>query len=352
MNESTAKRPVIAVENLVKHFDMRRSWFQRDVVSVHAVDGISFEIVAGSTLALVGESGCGKSTTARLILQLEQPDSGRILLDGEPITRPTPEFRQNIQMVFQDPYASLTPHFRIESILREPLIVHRICARNEMRGRIASALEAVGLPQDVMSRYPHELSGGQRQRVGIARAISVEPKLIVCDEPVSALDVSIRSQIINLLLDLQQSRDLAFLFISHDLDLVAHVSDSVAVMYLGKIVERGPTEAFFAGPKHPYSRALLDSSLAPDPHQRIKLAPLQGEIASWTDLPSGCRFRPRCTFAIDKCAEIEPPLRSMGAGHFSACHRAEELVQLPDSVAKSADAVTTKSTTTNENTGA
>ncbi|MHA1548621.1 MAG: ABC transporter ATP-binding protein, partial [Alphaproteobacteria bacterium] len=312
MTDPAAARPVIAVKNLVKHFEMRRSWFQREVLSVHAVDGVSFAIAAGSTLALVGESGCGKSTTAKLILQLEQPDSGEILLDGEPITRPTPELRQSVQMVFQDPYASLTPHFRVESILREPLVVHRICPRREMRGRIASALEAVGLPQDVMSRYPHELSGGQRQRVGIARAISIEPKLIVCDEPVSALDVSIRSQIINLLLDLQHARNLAFLFISHDLDLVAHVSDSVAVMYLGKIVEHGPTEAFFAAPKHPYSRALLDSSLAPDPHQRIKSVPLQDEIASPTDLPSGCRFRPRCPFSIDKCAEIEPPLRLAG----------------------------------------
>jgi oligopeptide/dipeptide ABC transporter ATP-binding protein len=351
MSKSGSGHPVIAVENLVKHFDMRRSWFQRDRISVRAVDGISFEIAAGSTLALVGESGCGKSTTAKLILQLEQPDSGQIHMDGEPITKPTPELRQNVQMVFQDPYASLTPHFRIESILREPLVVHRICPRKEMRGRVASALEAVGLPQDVMSRYPHELSGGQRQRVGIARAISIEPKLIVCDEPVSALDVSIRSQIINLLLDLQLSRNLAFLFISHDLDLVAHVSDNVAVMYLGKIVEQGPTEAFFAGPKHPYSQALLASSLTPDPHQRIKLAPLQGEVASPTDLPTGCRFCPRCPFAINKCAEIEPPLRSMGAGHLTACHRAEELSQLPGTAAQMTEAATSKSTATN-NTGA
>ncbi|MCP4381000.1 MAG: ABC transporter ATP-binding protein, partial [Hyphomicrobiales bacterium] len=341
MSDSAASRPVIAVENLVKHFELRRSWFQRDVASVHAVDDISFAIAAGSTLALVGESGCGKSTTARLILQLERPDSGTIILDGQPVTRATPELRQNVQMIFQDPYASLTPHFRVESILREPLMVHRICARNQMRTRIASALEAVGLSQDVMSRYPHELSGGQRQRVGIARAISIEPKLIVCDEPVSALDVSIRSQIINLLLDLQQSRNLAFLFISHDLDLVAHVSDSVAVMYLGKIVERAPTEAFFAGPKHPYSRALLDSSLTPDPRRRIRHAPLQGEVASPTDLPTGCRFRPRCPFAIDKCAEVEPPLRSMGAGHFSACHRAEELLLRPESAGESAAAAVT-----------
>jgi len=328
MNTATVQ-PVIAVKDLVKHFDMRRSWFQRETVSVRAVDGISFEIEAGSTLALVGESGCGKSTTAKLILQLEQPDSGQVLLDGEPVITATPRLRQNIQMVFQDPYASLTPHFKIQSILREPLAIHRICRRSEMPERIAEAIDAVGLPPDVMPRYPHELSGGQRQRVGIARALAVKPRLIVCDEPVSALDVSIRSQIINLLLDLQQSHDLAYLFISHDLDLVAHVSDVVAVMYLGKIVEQAPTGTFFADPKHPYSKALLASSPVPDPHRRIPFAPLRGEIASPTDLPSGCRFRTRCPLAIDKCAEVEPPLRSVGADHLSACHRAEEVGRSP-----------------------
>ena len=324
---AAAERPVIAVKNLVRHFAMRRSWLQREVVRVHAVDGISFEIAAGSTLALVGESGCGKSTTARLILQLEKPDSGQILLDGEPVTKPTPRLRQNVQMVFQDPYASLTPHFKIRSTLREPLTIHRVCKPSEMQDRIVDAIAAVGLPMDIMRRYPHELSGGQRQRVGIARAISVKPRLIVCDEPVSALDVSIRSQIINLLLDLQKSRGLAYLFISHDLDLVAHVSDFVAVMYLGKIVEQAPTGNFFAGPRHPYSKALLASQLFPDPHRRIQFAPLKGEIASPADMPSGCRFRTRCPLAIDKCTDIEPLLRLVGASHLSACHRAEELGQ-------------------------
>ncbi len=324
---ATPGNPVIAVKNLVKHFAMRRSWSQRAAVSVRAVDGISFEIAAGSTLALVGESGCGKSTTAKLILQLERPDSGQVLLDGEPITKPTPRLRQHIQMVFQDPYASLTPHFKIRSILREPLAIHRVCRRREMRDRVAAALDDVGLTAEVMPRYPHELSGGQRQRVGIARALAVKPRLIVCDEPVSALDVSIRSQIINLLLDLQESQGLAYLFISHDLDLVAHISDVVAVMYLGKIVEQAPTEVFFAGPKHPYSQALLASSPVPDPHRRVQFAPLRGEIASPTDLPSGCRFRTRCPLAIDKCADTEPPLRTVGADHLSACHRADELNQ-------------------------
>ena len=324
---AAAEPPVIAVRNLVRHFAMRRSRLQREVVRIRAVDGISFEIAPRSTLALVGESGCGKSTTARLILQLERPDSGQIFLDGEPVTKPTPRLRQDVQMVFQDPYASLTPHFKIRSILREPLTIHRVCKPSDMQDRIVDALAAVGLAADIMPRYPHELSGGQRQRVGIARAISVRPRLIVCDEPVSALDVSIRSQIINLLLDLQKSHGLAYLFISHDLDLVAHVSDTVAVMYLGKIVEHAPTGAFFSGPRHPYSKALLASSPIPDPHRRIQFAPLRGEIANPTDLPSGCRFRTRCPLAIDKCAEIEPPLRAVDADRQSACHRAEELEQ-------------------------
>ncbi len=321
-----ADAPVIAVKNLAKRFKLRQSWLKRDKLVVRAVDDVSFEIAAGSTMALVGESGCGKSTTAKLILQLVKPDSGEIYLNGEPVSEATPQLRQKVQMVFQDPYASLTPHFRIESILREPLVVHRICPPNEMRDRIGASITAVGLPVDVMSRYPHELSGGQRQRIGIARAISVNPELIICDEPVSALDVSIRSQIINLLLDLQQSHNLAFLFISHDLDLVAHVSDFVAVMYLGKIVEQAATEKFFAGPRHPYSRALLASSLVPDPKKRIQFAPLSGEVASPTELPTGCSFRTRCPLAIDKCARVEPPLQAIGEGHLSACHRAGELV--------------------------
>jgi len=324
-----ATKPILAVKDLVKHFTLRGSWPAGSTRVVPAVDGISFELPATRTLGLVGESGCGKSTTAKLVLQLEEPDSGEIRIDGELATRAgrsaTKRLRRKAQMVFQDPYASLTPHLRIGSILREPFLVHRICARNEIAQRVAALLVAVGLHPDVAQRFPHELSGGQRQRVGIARAIAIEPQLVICDEPVSALDVSIRSQIINLLLDLQESRGLAYLFISHDLDLVEHVSDAVAVMYLGRIVEQASTAMFFAGPRHPYSRALLASSPVPDPHRRAKPA-IAGEVPRATELSSGCRFRNRCPFAVPRCSEADPVLRPIGNGHLVACHRAEEIV--------------------------
>jgi peptide/nickel transport system ATP-binding protein/oligopeptide transport system ATP-binding protein len=324
---SAAGAPLLSVTGLVKHFALRRNWLGRSTGVVPAVDGISFKVFPRTTLALVGESGCGKSTTARLVMQLEKADAGEISLDGESITTSgnLKRLRRKAQMVFQDPYASLTPHLRIGSILREPLVVHRLCSGREIGDRVVASLAAVGLQPDVASRYPHELSGGQRQRVGIARAIAVEPRLIVCDEPVSALDVSIRSQIINLLLDLQRSQSLAYLFISHDLGLVEHIADFVAVMYLGKIVEQAPRHLFFAGPKHPYSQALLASSPVPDPRQRRRFAVPKGEVAISTDLPSGCRFRTRCPLAIARCAEGEPPLRLVGADHLSACYRAEEL---------------------------
>jgi len=267
MNGAVAS-PVLEVRDLVKHFSLRGSWFKRGRATVRAVDGVSLKIEAGSTTALVGESGCGKSTMARLILQLLQPDSGQILLDDTAVIEASATFRSSVQMIFQDPYSSLTPHLTIESLLREPLAIHDICPSAEMRDHLRELVAAVGLSDDILPRYPHELSGGQRQRIGIARAISVDPKLVVCDEPVSALDVSIRSQIINLLLELQQRRNLSYLFISHDLDLVDHVSDTVAVMYRGKIVEQAPTARFFAGPEHPYSRALLSSSLVADPRKR------------------------------------------------------------------------------------
>ena len=275
--------PVLEVRDLVKHFSLRRSWFRPGSATVRAVDGVSLKIEAGSTTALVGESGCGKSTIARLILQLLQPDSGEILLHDTPVVKASATFRRSVQMIFQDPYSSLTPHLTIESTLREPLAIHNICQSAEMRDHLLELVAAVGLSDDVLSRYPHELSGGQRQRIGIARAISVNPKLVVCDEPVSALDVSIRSQIINLLLELQQRRNLSYLFISHDLDLVDHVSDTVAVMYRGKIVEQAPTARFFAGPEHPYSRALLSSSLVPDPRKRKVSAASRGDATGAGD---------------------------------------------------------------------
>ena len=278
-----SESPVLEVRDLVKHFSLRRSWFRRGKASVRAVDGVSLKIEAGSTTALVGESGCGKSTIARLILQLLRPDSGEILLHDTPVVKASAAFRRSVQMIFQDPYSSLTPHLTIEALLREPLAIHDICPPAEMRDRLQELVAAVGLPGEILSRYPHELSGGQRQRIGIARAISVDPKLVVCDEPVSALDVSVRSQIVNLLLDLQRRRNLSYLFVSHDLDLVDHVSDTVAVMQSGKIVEQAPTARFFAGPEHPYSRTLLSSSLVPDPRKRKVFAATRGEVAGAGD---------------------------------------------------------------------
>ncbi len=321
----TTAAPLLEVRDLVKHYVLRPSLLGPPRGSVRAVEGVSLAVEAGTTLAIVGESGCGKSTTAKLILQLEPPDGGQILIAGRPVAGAGPELRRTVQMIFQDPYASLTPHFTVRATLREPLVVHRICPRREVDARIAAMLEAVGLHPEIMRRYPHELSGGQRQRVAIARALAVEPRLIVCDEPVSALDVSIRSQIINLLLQLQKDRGLTYLFISHDLDLVAHISDTVAVMYLGRIVELADADRLFAAPLHPYTRALLASSPVPDPHRRLQAAPLRGEVASITEPPSGCPFRSRCPLAIDRCAAVAPLLREIVTGHRSACHRAEEL---------------------------
>jgi len=323
---------VLSVTELVKHYTMRGGWLGQSGRTVPAVDGVSFDIEAGSTMALVGESGCGKSTTAKLVLQLEKPDSGDIKLFGKPIVfgrrNDRKLLRRTVQIVFQDPHASLTPHLRINTMLREPFKVHKICASSQIDARVTEALEAVGLTADIGERYPHELSGGQRQRIGIARAIAVNPQLLVCDEPVSALDVSIRSQIINLLLDLQKHRGFAYLFISHDLGLVEHISDTVAVMYLGKIVEKAPTQVFFAHPKHPYSEALLASSPALDPRQRSKLIALSGEISSIGALPTGCRFRDRCPLAIPRCEQEEPALAAVGADHYSACHRADEVGEI------------------------
>jgi oligopeptide/dipeptide ABC transporter ATP-binding protein len=319
--------PILEVKDLVKHFVSSGSWSWQQRRKTRAVDGISFKLLPGSTLALVGESGCGKSTTAKLILQLLEPDSGDIRLCGESVTKPKKNalrrLRRNVQMVFQDPYASLTPHLKIGAVLREPFLVKGVRPRYEINERVRSVLTAVGLDPDIAQRFPHELSGGQRQRVGIARAIAGEPRLIVCDEPVSALDVSIRSQIINLLLDLQKSRGLSFLFISHDLDLVAHVSDVVAVMYLGKIVEQAPAATFFAQPRHPYSQALLASSPIPDPRRRTKPA-IRGEIMAGTELGAGCRFRNRCPLAVSLCAAAEPELQTITESHEVACHRADE----------------------------
>ncbi len=294
---------------------------------ITAVDDVSIQIAFGETVAVVGESGCGKSTLAKLITQLETPDAGEMVFDRRPVRvrtrRERLAFSRNVQMVFQDPYGSLTPHFRVGTLVAEPLRIHRLETRPRLVSRVAEVLESVGLDAEIAKRFPHELSGGQRQRVSIARAIATRPQLIVCDEPVSALDVSVRSQIVNLLLDLQRDLGLSYLFISHDLALVDHIADVVCVMYLGRIVEQAPAREFFAAPRHPYSRALIASSPVPDPRRRSPAPAVLGEVELGV-APAGCRFRNRCPLAVAICAENDPPLHAVAAGHLVACHRGNE----------------------------
>jgi len=316
--------PFFAVRCLKKYFPVRKGVFSRTVGHVQAVDGISFEVRQGQTLGLVGESGCGKSTAARLILQLEKPDTGEVILEGRNILgvkgSALRAYRRDVQMVFQDPYSSLNPHKTAWQTLAEPLRVHGLCHREEMPDRVAEVLESVSLSADFMDRYPHEFSGGQRQRLGIARALTVNPRVIVCDEPVSALDVSVRSQIVNLLLELQQRRNLTYIFIAHDLALVEHVSDVVAVMYLGRIVEMASTESFYAHRLHPYSEALLSAIPTTHPKAKKERIVLRGDVPSPLNPPTGCRFRTRCPLVQDVCGEIEPVFREAVRGHWVACH--------------------------------
>jgi oligopeptide/dipeptide ABC transporter ATP-binding protein len=334
---------LVRAEHVKKYFPIRKGLLQREVARVHAVDDVSLEVRTGETLGLVGESGCGKSTLARCIARLYDLTAGTITFEGRDISRLSRRqlrpVRRDLQMVFQDPYASLNPRKRVGTIISDPLRIHDYGDRAKIKNRVRELLELVGLSPEHVNRYPHEFSGGQRQRIGVARAIALHPKLIIADEPVSALDVSIRAQVINLLDDLQDELALTYVFIAHDLGVVRHISDRIAVMYLGKIVEISPAEELYRKPVHPYTEALLSAVPLPDPDlsARRERIVLQGDVPSPVAPPSGCRFHPRCRYATDICSREEPPLVLHGSqGHLAACHHP---LNFADSPAASATAV-------------
>jgi peptide/nickel transport system ATP-binding protein len=318
--------PILDVRHVKKYFPIRGGVLQREYARVHAVDDVSFSVQEGETLGLVGESGCGKSTLGRTLVRLLEPTDGQIIFAGTPIqslgTRGLRPLRREMQMVFQDPYASLNPRKRVGTIVSDPMRIHDLGNRAEQKRRVNEILETVGLSPEHYNRFPHEFSGGQRQRIGIARALALRPKLIVADEPVSALDVSIQSQMLNLLVDLQKEFNLTYIFIAHDLGVVRHVSNRIAVMYLGKIVELSPAEELYTRPIMPYTEALLSAVPIPDPDlaEKRERIVLEGDVPSPINPPSGCRFHPRCRYATDVCHEIEPPLVDYGNSHFAACH--------------------------------
>jgi oligopeptide transport system ATP-binding protein len=322
----SGETPLLEVRHVKKYFPIRSGVLQREVARVHAVDDVSFAVREGETLGLVGESGCGKSTLGRTIVRLLEPTAGEIVFGGNHIehlgTRKMRPLRSEIQMVFQDPYASLNPRKRVGTIVSDPMKIHNLGSRAEQKKRVVDILETVGLSPEHYNRFPHEFSGGQRQRIGIARALALRPKLIIADEPVSALDVSIQSQMLNLLDDLQNEFQLTYLFIAHDLGVVRHVSDRIAVMYLGKIVELSPAEELYTRPIMPYSEALLSAVPIPDPDlaEKRERIVLEGDVPSPINPPSGCRFHPRCRYATEVCRELEPPLVDYGNGHLAACH--------------------------------
>ena len=311
---------LIEVRNLTKHFPVGAGLFGVGAAAVRAVDGVSFSIRRGETFGLVGESGCGKSTTGRCILRLIEPSSGEVSFQGQDLLSAGSDelrrLRRDMQIIFQDPYSSLNPRMTVSKIVEEPLIIHRI---DDRRDRVAELLRLVGLEPEHAGRYPHEFSGGQRQRIGIARALALNPKFIVCDEPVSALDVSVQAQVVNLLQDLQEQLGLTYLFISHGLSVVEHISTQVGIMYLGKLVEVASSEEIFHNPLHPYTRALLSAIPIPDPDYRRERMPLRGDIPTAIEPPSGCRFRTRCPIAEPRCADEEPQLVEVGPDHFVAC---------------------------------
>lgn len=328
-----SEKPLLKVDNLKQHFPIKGGFLGRTVDHVKAVDGISFEIYEGETLSVVGESGCGKSTTGRAILRLDEPTEGSVQFAGEDLlalsNRELRKRRKDLQIIFQDPYASLNPYQTVGKILTEAMAIQQVVPANERRGRAIEILETVGLNEEQFDRYPHEFSGGQRQRVGIARALAVNPRLIVCDEAVSALDVSVQAQVLNLLKNLQREFNLTYLFIAHDLGVVRHISDRIIVMYLGKIVEIADKKSLFENPQHPYTKALLSAIPTPDPDVKKERIILKGDVPSPIDPPKGCRFHTRCPFATDICRTEEPQLRNldhMKEGHRTACHHIEKLM--------------------------
>ncbi|HSL75901.1 MAG TPA: oligopeptide/dipeptide ABC transporter ATP-binding protein [Candidatus Limnocylindrales bacterium] len=335
----TAGQPdLIQVDDLKVHFPIRSGIFQTEVGTVKAVDGITFEVRRGETLGLVGESGCGKSTTGRAMIRLREPTAGTVTFDGIQLgtlkSEELRKMRRRMQIIFQDPYGSLDPRMTVGSIIAEPIETHRLASGSAKKERIADLLRIVGLDPNYVSRYPHEFSGGQRQRIGVARALAVEPEFIVCDEPISALDVSIQAQVLNLLTDLREQLGLTYLFIAHDLSVVKHISDRVAVMYLGKIVEIGPPDIMYANPAHPYTRALLSAVPVPDPvmERKRKRVILTGDVPSPVNPPEGCRFHTRCWLyerlgKPEQCRTIDPPVRMLQGDHGAACHFAEQAMQ-------------------------
>lgn len=331
MQATSEKKVLLQVDHLKQYFPVKSDSLFKPKAYVKAVDDISFHLFEGETLSIVGESGCGKSTTGRAILRLDEPTDGKVYYSGQNILdlnkREMRKLRGDLQVIFQDPFASLNPRQTVKQILNEAMAIQDVVEKSKRVDRMLELLGLVGLPAEALDRYPHEFSGGQRQRIGIARALAVNPKLIICDEAVSALDVSIQAQILNLLKKLQKQFKLTFLFISHDLSVVRHISDRVMVMYLGKIVEIAEKKSMFDSPLHPYTRALLSSIPVPNPTVKSERIILKGDVPSPINPPSGCRFHTRCPFATEKCKAEEPALRELGDNHFVSCHFAEKLVQ-------------------------